>query len=105
MRAGTETVQMYLHERYAPVSLPVKQLRGFERVALNPGETKTITLAIRPQDLMLLDRDMLWRVVPGTFDVTIGNSAEDIALSESFEVKSGDSIVDPGVSTQPDLAR
>jgi beta-glucosidase len=104
-RPGTETVQMYLHERYAPVSLPVKQLRGFERVALNPGETKTVTLTIRPQDLMLLDRDMLWRIVPGAFDVMIGNSAEDIALRESFEVKTDDPILDRGVSTQPDLAR
>jgi beta-glucosidase len=104
-RPGTETVEMYLHEHYAPVSLPVKQLRGFERVGLNPGETKTVTLAIRPQDLMLLGRDMLWRVAPGTSDVMIGNSAEDIALRESFEVKTADPSEDPGVSTQPDLAR
>src|ERR1035437_10331890 len=60
-RAGTEVAQMYLHERYAPVSLPVEQLRGFERVTLNPGETKTVTFTIRPEDLMLLDRDSLWR--------------------------------------------
>jgi beta-glucosidase len=104
-RPGTETVQMYLHERYAPVSLPVKQLRGFERVTLNPGETKSVTMTLTPQDLMLLDRDMLWRVVPGTFDVMIGKSAEDIALRGSFEVNSGDSMADRGVSTQPDLAR
>ena len=39
-RPGIETVQMYLHEHFAPVSLPVKRLRGFERVAVNPGETK-----------------------------------------------------------------
>lgn len=104
-RAGTETVQMYLHERYAPVSLPVEQLRGFERVMLEPGEKKTITMTIRPADLMLLDRDMLWRVAPGTFDVMIGKSAEDIVLRGSFEVKYPDTVVDRGLSTQPDLAR
>ena len=78
---------MYLHEHYAPVSLPVEQLRGFERVDSQPGEKKTVKMTIRPEDLMLLDRDMLWRVSPGTFDVMIGNSSADIALSASFEVK------------------
>ena len=108
-RTGTETVQMYLHERYSPVSLPVKQLRGFERVLLSPGETKTITLTIRPEDLMLLDRDMRWRVAPGTFDVMIATSAENVVLRDSFEVKASDPIADPladrGSSIQPDLAR
>jgi beta-glucosidase len=108
-RPGIETVQMYLHERYAPVSLPVKQLRGFEQVALNPGETKTITLTIRPEDLMLLDRDMRWRVAPGIFDVMIAKSAENIVLKDSFEVKATDAIADPlasrGSVTQPDLGR
>jgi beta-glucosidase len=104
-RPGTDTVEMYLHEHYAPVSLPVEQLRGFERVTLNPGETKTVSIVIRPEDLMLLDRDMLWKVAPGTFDVMIGNSAEDIPMRASFEVKPSDWVVDRGLSTQPDLAR
>lgn len=104
-RPGTETVEMYLHEHYAPVSLPVQQLRGFERVTLNPGETKTVIMTIRPEDLMLLDRDMLWKVAPGTFDVMIGNSAADIALRDSFQVRIPDTVLNRGVSTQPDLAR
>jgi beta-glucosidase len=105
-RQGTETVQLYLHERYAPVSLAVNQLRGFERVMLNPGETKTVTLTIRPEDMMLLDRDMLWKVAPGTFDVLIGTSAEDIVLRGSYEVKAvADALLNRGISTQPDLAR
>jgi beta-glucosidase len=107
-RAGTETVQMYLHERYAPISLPVKQLRGFQRVALSPGETKSITLTIRPEDLMLLDRNMRWRVAPGIFDVMIATSAESVVLKDSFEVKAADPIADPlidrGSLIQPDLA-
>jgi len=104
-RAGVQTVQLYLHEHYAPVSLPVERLRAFERVTLNPGETKTVTMTLRPEDLMLLDRDMLWRVAPGTFDVMIGNSAEDIPLKASFEVKYPDTVLDRGLSTTPDLAR
>ena len=104
-RPGTQTIQLYLHEHYAPVSLPVKQLRGIERIALNPGEKKTVTFTITPQDMMLLDRDMRWRVAPGTFDVMIGNSSADIALTSSYEVKVGDSIVDLGSSAPPDLAK
>ena len=103
--AGTEVLQMYLHERSAPVSLPVRQLRGFERVALNPGEKKTVALTIRPADLMLLDRDMLWKVAPGTFDVLIGTSSQDIVLKDSFEVQSSGLALDRGVSVQPDLSR
>lgn len=104
-RSGTETVQLYLHERYAPISLAVNQLRGFERVSLNSGETKTATFTIRPEHMMLLDRDMLWKVAPGTFDVLIGTSAEDIVLRDSYEVKAAADPLNRGISTQPDLAR
>ena len=86
-RAGVETVQLYLHERYAPVSTPVKQLRGFERVALEPGEKKTVIFRIGPEDLQLLDRNMHWVVVPGTFDIMVGKSSADIVLKGSLEVK------------------
>ncbi|MGB8481317.1 MAG: fibronectin type III-like domain-contianing protein, partial [Acidobacteriaceae bacterium] len=55
-------------------------------VALNPGETKTVTMKLTPDDLMLLDEDMHWKVVPGTFDVMIGKSSADIVLSGPFRV-------------------
>ncbi len=87
-RAGVETVQLYLHERYAPVATPVKQLRGFERVALEPGQKKTVTFALGPEDLQLLDRDKHWVVVPGTFDIMVGKSSADIVLKGALEVKS-----------------
>jgi beta-glucosidase len=105
-RTGTQVVQMYVGEHYAPVSLPVEQLRGFERVELQPAEKKTVKMTLRPQDLMLLDRDMQWRVSPGTFDVMIGNSSADIALTGSFEVTVPSGVLaGRGFSTQPDLAR
>ncbi|HKT67942.1 MAG TPA: glycoside hydrolase family 3 C-terminal domain-containing protein, partial [Terriglobales bacterium] len=85
--AGVETVQLYIHQRYAPVALPVKQLRGFQRVDLAPGERKTVSFELGPEDLQLLDRDMHWRVVPGRFDILIGKSSADIALRETMEVK------------------
>ncbi len=86
-RAGEEIVQLYIHETVAPVSTPVKQLRGFERVALTPGELKTITLTLSPQDLQLLDRDMHWVVVPGDFEVMVGRSSDDIPLKGILKVR------------------
>ena len=86
-QAGLETVQLYIHERYAPVSTPVKQLRGFVRVALNRGETKTVTLNLTPEDLQLLDLDMHWRVVPGDFDIMVGKSSAEIPLRGVLKVR------------------
>ena len=86
-RAGVETVQLYLHERYTPVSEPVKNLRGFEKVELQPGGTKTVTINLTPDELQLLDNDLHWRVVPGDFDVMVGPSSADIAVTSSFQVK------------------
>ena len=86
-QAGVEIPQLYLHERFAPVSLPVKQLRGFMRVALAPGQKATVSFTLGPEDLQLLDKDMHWVVVPGTFDVMIGKSSADIILTGSLQVK------------------
>ncbi|MGD0227549.1 MAG: glycoside hydrolase family 3 C-terminal domain-containing protein [Terriglobia bacterium] len=85
-RAGVDTVQLYIHEKYAPVSTPVKQLRGFERAALKPGETKTVTMKLTPEDLQLLDIDMHWRVVPGDFEIMVGRSSEDLPLKGTLKV-------------------
>ena len=84
--AGVETAQLYVHETYAPISTPVKRLRGFERVALEPGETKTVTFALGPEDLQLLDQDMHWVVVPGEFEIMVGRSSEDIPLKGTLKV-------------------
>jgi beta-glucosidase len=97
-RAGVETVQLYVHERYTPVAVPVKQLRGFERVELNPDETKTVTMKITPEDLKLLDRDMHWTVVPGTFDIMVGKSSADAALSVALPVKGANPRTGQGLS-------
>jgi hypothetical protein len=84
-RAGTKTVQLYMRETPGPVATPVKQLRGFERVDLKPGETKSVTLTLAPEDLQLLDRDMHWRVVPGDFEIMVGKSSEDLPLQGRSE--------------------
>jgi beta-glucosidase len=86
-RAGVETAQLYLHEAFAPVSTPVKQLRGFERIALSPGGAKTVTFTLTPEDLQLLNRDMHWAVVPGDFEIMVGKSSDDIQLRGTLKVR------------------
>ena len=85
-RAGVETVQLYVHEQYAPIATAVKQLRGFERVDLQPGETKTVTMTLTPEDLQLLDTDLHWRVVPGKFEIMFGKSSADIQTETILNV-------------------
>jgi beta-glucosidase len=75
-RAGDEVVQMYVHDLVASVTRPVKQLRGFKRVTLKPGESTTVTLPIGPEALWLIDQQMNRRVEPGDFEILIGTSSE-----------------------------
>ncbi len=63
-----------------------KQLRGFERIHLNPGETKTAHFTLTPDDLSIWNRDMHFVVEPSTFKVMIGDSSEDIRLNGEFEI-------------------
>jgi beta-glucosidase len=86
-RAGDEIVQLYLSDEVTSVVYYDSVLRGFERVALNPGEKKHVQFTLTPQDLMLLDRDMKWVVEPGRFQVMIGASSEDIRLRGGFEIR------------------
>jgi len=84
--SGVETAQLYIHESFAPVSTPVKQLAGFERVALNPGEKMTVTFTLTPEELQSLDQDMHWVVVPGDFEIMVGKSSADIGLKGILKV-------------------
>lgn len=85
-RAGDEVVQLYTHEKVATVTTYEKNLRGFDRVQLQPGETKTVKFTITPDDLSIWNRDMHFVVEPGTFEVMIGASSEDIKLNGTFEL-------------------
>jgi beta-glucosidase len=88
---GTETAQLYIRERFTPVVTPGEQLRGFERVTLEPGQKKTVTFDLGREELQLLDQDMHWRVVPGFFDVMVGSSSADVAAKASLEVTTSNS--------------
>jgi beta-glucosidase len=86
-RKGDDVVQLYLKDDISSVTTYEYDLRGFERVSLNPGEKKTVTFTLHPDDLALLDKNMNWTVEPGTFQVWIGSSSMDIKLKKGFAVE------------------
>jgi beta-glucosidase len=81
-RKGYEIVQLYVKQKVASVTVYDSHLRGFERVPLEPGETKTIHFTLHPEDLQILDRNMKSTVEPRAFEVRIGASPEDIKLKK-----------------------
>ncbi len=75
--AGDEVVQLYIRDVVSSVTRPVKELKGFRRVSLQPGETRTVTLDITPDRLSFYDIDMNVRVEPGEFLIMVGSSSRD----------------------------
>lgn len=84
---GDDVVELYLKQEVSSVTTYEYDLRGFERVPLNPGETKKVTFTLHPDDLAILDKNMNRTVEPGKFEVMIGHSSEDIRLKQEFEVE------------------
>jgi beta-xylosidase len=80
-RPGAEVVQMYIRDVVSSVTRPVKELRGFKKVWLQPGETKSVELPITPESLAFYDVDMQYVVEPGEFAVMVGTSSRDEDLS------------------------
>lgn len=85
--AGAEVVQLYLRDRVSSVVRPVKELKGFERIQLQPGETRQVSFKVGPDQLKMLDRDLHWTVEPGEFRVMVGSSSEEIRLTGSIWIE------------------
>ena len=83
---GDEVVQLYLRDEISSVTTYTKVLRGFERISLKAGEEQTVHFRLRPQDLGLWDKNMNFRVDPGSFKVMLGASSTDIRLHGQFEI-------------------
>lgn len=83
-RTGDEVVQLYLRDKVSSVIAYESVLRGFERISLQPGETKKVVFTLQPEDLQILDRHMEWTVEPGEFEVRVGASSTDIRLRGTF---------------------
>lgn len=85
-RAGDEVVQLYIRDEISSVTRPIKELKGFERVAIQPGETKTVVFSVGPEALRFYNREMRRVVEPGTFKIMVGPNSVDLT-SASLEVK------------------
>jgi beta-glucosidase len=76
--AGDEVVQLYIRDEVSSVTRPVKELKGFRRITLEPGESQTVEFTLGPEELSFLNRDMRRVVEPGTFKILIGGNCVDL---------------------------
>ena len=86
-RKGDEVVQLYLRDRVASVVQPERQLKAFERITLEAGESRDMIFDLGPDSFAIVDNNMQWTVEPGTFDVLVGASSEDIRLAGELVIR------------------
>lgn len=87
-RTGRETVQMYVGDRKSSLPRPVKELKGFEKVTLAPGESTTVSFTVDRDDLGFFDPDRHeWVAEPGKFDIYVAAAADDVKGKVTFELK------------------
>jgi beta-glucosidase len=84
--AGEEVVQLYLQDKFGSVVRPIIELKDFQKVRLQPGETKTLTFVIDNEKLAFYNQALEFKSEPGEFNLMIGSSSSDIRLSASFEL-------------------
>ncbi len=81
-RAGAETVLVYVRDLYASVTPPVKRLRAFDKITLEPGEARRLTFAIPAADLAFVGHDSRWTLEPGDFEVLVAGLSASFTLAE-----------------------
>jgi glycoside hydrolase family 3 protein len=87
-RYGQEIAQLYVHQQECSVQRPVKELKGFEKVALQPGESQRVTIKLTKRALQYYDiKNKGWKADPGTFTIQIGASSRDIRLQKNFKLE------------------
>ena len=84
---GGEVVQLYIRDLVGSTTRPVKELKGFERIYLQPGQTRTVTFKIAPEMLKFYDYDLQYVIEPGDFQVMIGSNSRDVKTA-AFTVTS-----------------
>ena len=77
-REGKETVQLYIHDIYSTSTRPVKELKGFQKINLKPGETKTVEFKITAEELKYYDHDLNFVCEPGDYEIMIGTNSNDV---------------------------
>ena len=87
-RAGSETVQLYVHDVKASVDRPLKELKGFCKVSLQPGESKDVTITLGKDALSFYDEaTAAWKAEAGQFEAWVGNASDNLKLKKTFELK------------------
>ncbi len=82
--AGEEVVQLYLRDEVASVVRPVKELKNFSKLMLQPGESKTVRFVISKEKLSFYNQQLQWVTEPGSFSLMIGSASNDIRLEASI---------------------
>lgn len=78
--AGSEVVQVYVHDCEASVEMPEKQLKGFDKVYLEPGQTKTVSIELGPDAFRFFDEESMdWKTEPGDFEILVGSASDNIS--------------------------
>lgn len=86
--AGAEVVQLYVHSAHAPVARPEKELKGFAKVELAPGESREVTLTLTPQDFAYWDvATHNWSVAPGAYTLLIGDASDKISAKTTVTLE------------------
>ncbi len=81
-RSGKETVQLYIHDVYASSTRPVRELRGFEKISLEPGESKTVEFEIDAQTLGFYNHELQFVCEPGVYEIMVGPDCERLQTLE-----------------------
>ena len=83
--AGAETVQLYIHDVKSSIDRPVKELKGFQKVFLEPGESKTVSITVDVNALKFYDESISdWRAEKGDFEALVGNASDNITAKVKF---------------------
>ena len=85
-RAAEEVVQLYIHDRVASITRPVREMKGFKKIKLEPGQSEVVRFTLRPADLQFYGVANKPVVEPGTFDVWIAPSAEAEGVHGTFDL-------------------
>ena len=75
-RSGAEVVQLYIRDDYSSVARPVKELKGFKKIWLEPGQSQEVSFTITPESLSFYNKDMKWVIEPGDFTLMVGTSSD-----------------------------
>ncbi len=92
-RSGDEVVQLYTHQQVQHITRPVKELKAFQRISLEPQQTKTVSFRLAVDQLAFYNRENDYVVEPGTVNVMVGNSSQDDRCTDAFEISGATTVI------------